>query len=174
MKYAQIRKMDISNGVGIGCSLFVQGCHFHCADCFNSSTWDFDKGSDFTDKEMKQLTDIANKDYIERVSILGGEPLCDENVCDVLNLLFQIKDKAPDKKIWIYTGYTFEEIINCNRNDYYALLRLYTTLTADVVVDGRFDRNLKDLKLKFRGSSNQRIIDIDKTIKNGAVTLLNC
>lgn len=165
MRYAQIRTMDISNGEGVGCSLFVQGCHFHCPDCFNSTTWNFDGGQEFTPEVAEKFISLVSKDYVTRVSILGGEPLCDENVNDVLSLIIQIRTKLPDKKIWLYTGYTVEEIFD-EHVETFATLRRMAYSMCDVVVDGRFERDKRDLKLKHRGSANQRVIDVQASLKN--------
>lgn len=147
MRYAQIRRMDISNGEGIGVSLFVQGCHFACKNCFNQETWDFNGGKEFTlDKELYLLS-LCTKPYIKRLSILGGEPLTPENIDTVTNISKLFKGQFPNKKLWIWTGYTFEDYVKDKE----------ITKYADVIVDGRFVDELKDLNLKFRGSSNQRI-----------------
>lgn len=152
MRYSQIRKMDISNGEGIGVSLFVQGCDFHCNGCFNSETWDWNKGKEFTIKTGLYLLSLCYKPYIKRLSILGGEPLAPQNIDTVTNLSKLFKEQYPDKKLWIWSGYTFENYI------YDKEILKY----ADYIVDGRFEEDKKDLNLKFRGSSNQRIWGKDK------------
>lgn len=165
MRYAQIRSMDISNGTGIGVSLFVQGCHFHCKDCFNSETWDFSGGKPWTEDSKKIFLISVLRAYIERVSILGGEPLADENFSDVLDLVQTIHERFPEKKIWIYTGYTWEELLNDEQ-------KKEILPYIDVLVDGRFQTDLKDLSLKFKGSSNQRVIDVQESLKSKEVILL--
>ena len=160
MRYAQIRSMDISNGIGIGVSLFVQGCHFYCKDCFNSETWDFSGGKPWTEDSKKLFLVSVLRTYIERVSILGGEPLADENFSDVLDLVQAIHEKFPEKKIWIYTGYTWEELL---KDEQKKEILPY----INVLVDGRFQTDLKDLSLKFKGSSNQRVIDVQESLANG-------
>ena len=164
MRYAQIRDMDISNGKGIGCSVFLQGCSMnpHCPNCFNKSTWDFNGGYEWTDKETQLLFEILRKPYITRITILGGEPL--DQAKELLPLLSQIRNWLPNLKIWIYSGRTFEE--NMSVKDKAECLKL-----CDVLVDGRFVDELKDLTLAFRGSSNQRIIDLKKTFKSNKVGL---
>ncbi len=152
MRYASIRTMDVSDGEGVGCSLFVQGCHFHCKNCFNQSTWDFNGGKEWTETTKEKFLELVNRPYITRVSILGGEPLADENIYDVTDLISQI---PLDKKIWLYTGYVYENM------DFY---RKAVSDSVDVLVDGQFVDELKDMNLPFRGSSNQRLIDIKKTI----------
>lgn len=149
MRYALMRKMDISNGTFVGASLFVQGCRFHCKNCFNQETWDFNGGKEWTQETKNTFLSLIDKPYIKRVSILGGEPLVEENVDDVVDLMKVIKDMFPDKKIWIYTGYTMEAIAQRNLYDVLSL--------ADFIVDGRYVDSLSDISLKLRGSSNQRI-----------------
>lgn len=156
MRYASIRDLDITNGTDIGVALFVQGCHFHCKNCFNKSTWDFDGGKEFTKETCDKFMKLVNRPFIKRVSILGGEPLAKENVDDVCNVLKQIKDK----QIWVYTGHTFETVKNYDIMKY-----------IDYLVDGQYVDELRDLRLKFRGSSNQRIIDVQKSLKENKVIL---
>lgn len=144
-----MRSMDISNGAFVGVSLFVQGCHFHCKNCFNEETWDFKGGHEWTQESKNKFLELMNKPYIKRVSILGGEPLADENVEDVVDLMKTVKEKYPDKDIWVYSGYTMETIKKRKLND--------VLKHADVIVDGRYIEELRDITLKFRGSSNQRI-----------------
>ena len=156
MRYASIRDLDISNGNDIGVALFTQGCHFHCKNCFNKSTWDFDGGKEFTKETCDKFMKLVNRPFIKRVSILGGEPLAKENVDDVCNILKQIKDK----QIWVYTGHTFETVKNYDIMKY-----------IDYLVDGQYVDELRDLRLKFRGSSNQRIIDVQKSLKENKVIL---
>ena len=156
MRYASIRDLDISNGNDIGVALFTQGCHFHCKNCFNKSTWDFDDGKEFTKETCSKFMKLVNRPFIKRVSILGGEPLTKENVDDVCNILKQIKNKT----IWVYTGYTFETVRK------YAIMKY-----IDYLVDGQYVDELRDLRLKFRGSSNQRIIDVQKSLKENKVIL---
>lgn len=156
MRYASIRDMDISNGNGIGVALFTQGCHFHCKNCFNKSTWDFCGGKEFTKETCDKFMKLVNRPFIKRVSILGGEPLAKENVDDVYDILKHIHNKT----IWVYTGYTFEVVKN------YEIMKY-----IDYLVDGQYVDELRDLKLKFRGSSNQRIVDVQKSLKENKVVL---
>ena len=168
MRYASIRKLDISNGDGVGASLFVQGCHFHCKNCFNSDTWDFNGGKQWKLQEIYKFLEIVSNSNIKRVTILGGEPLCDENVCDVLSLLEELRN-IPDKKIWIYSGYRFNDIlasINSSMQTRHDIARFRSILIANVMVDGRYVDELKNKNLKFRGSSNQRVIDLKSTLDN--------
>lgn len=173
MRYAQIRDLDISNGEDVGVSLFVQGCHFKCFNCFNKETWDFNDGKEWTEEIEEQFLELINRPYITRVSILGGSPLANENVEDVYNLIIKIKDKFPNKKIWLYTGYKYEDIIepkNCKLNNIH-LLRAIAVKMCDILVDGKYIDELRDITLAYRGSSNQRVIDIQKSIKKNKVIL---
>lgn len=168
IRYAQIRSMDISNGEGIGVSLFVQGCHFHCHNCFNSDTWNFDGGKKWTQRTKEEFLNLVAKPYIKRVTVLGGEPLAEENVDEVFDLLADVKQQFSDKKIWLYTGYTWAELFDCqnrsrSRGD---IFRKATILLCDVLVDGRYEDSLRDFNLKWRGSSNQRVIDVQKSINS--------
>lgn len=151
MNYAQIRSMDVSNGEGIGVALFVSGCPFHCEGCFNSEAWDYEYGHEFTNDTLNQLYNLIDKPYIERLTILGGEPLADNNLEMVQHIISSFKIKYPTKSIWIYTGYKYE---NLSEEQLTAISK------ADVLVDGQFIENQKDIQLKFRGSRNQRVIDI--------------
>lgn len=161
MRYAQIRDIDISNGVGIGVALFVQGCNRRCHNCFNPTTWDFSGGYEWTEAIEKAFLKAIAKPFIRRVSVLGGEPLASENTEGVYKIIEKIKEKYPDKSIWLYTGHTFEEL---NRE------QKEVALMCDVVVDGAYIEKLRDYTLKFRGSSNQRLIDIKATKETGVVT----
>lgn len=163
--YAQIRNMDVSNGQGIGVSVFFSGCDFHCKNCFNSELWDCNYGKPFTNKEIKKVVELMDKPYIIRLSILGGDSLMDYNLESTMNLIKEVRMKFDDtKNIWLYTGYTLENILNNP-------LRRKIIEMCDVVVDGRYIDELKDLTLKFRGSSNQRLIDVKKTLKENKIIL---
>lgn len=171
MRYAGIDKCELCNGNDIGVSLFVQGCHFHCRGCFNPETWDFNHGKPWDDKVKDEFLDIINKPYIKRVSILGGEPLCDENVQDVKSLLHEIRTTYPYKKIWVYTGYNFDDIFRdrYSKENEFCNLRYDTICYADVVVDGQFDIQKQDLYNEYivwAGSTNQRIINVKEFLTN--------
>ena len=172
IRYASIRSMDISNGEGIGVALFVQGCHFRCKNCFNSETWDFNGGKEWTTETKDKFLKLASRPYIKRISILGGEPLAEENLDDVLDLVNRIRLSNPQKSIWVYTGYTWEDIIN---EDYYleahGILRKAIIDQCDVLIDGKYIDSQQDMTLKWRGSSNQRCIDIQKTLKQNKIVL---
>ena len=169
MRYSSIRKMDISNGEGIGISLFVQGCHFHCKGCFNPETWDFNGGKEWTNDIEAKFLQLADKPYIKRISILGGEPLAGKNIEGVYALLREIRFKFGDEKvIWLYTGYKWE---TCYQDILYRrnILRL-----VDVLVDGQFEIDKQDLynkKIVFAGSTNQRIIYSRKSIEQNKLIL---
>lgn len=163
MRYAQIRKKDISNGPGIRVSIFVQGCHFHCKNCFNRDTWDFDGGELFTIDDLNRLLEYATNEHVCGLSVLGGEPLNEKNVDGVLDICKAFKEKFGDKTIWLWTGYKYE-MLNDNQR------RVLDYL--DVLVDGQFVDKLKDFRLKYRGSSNQRVIDIKKSDKDNIVLLV--
>lgn len=165
MRYAQIRSTDISNGEGIGVSLFVQGCPFHCKGCFNPETWDFNGGKLWTPDKQNKFIALAGQPFVKRISILGGEPLCSKNCYEIFLLCEKLKEKYHNKKIWIYSGYTYEELYNNSREQFKPLL------FADILVDGRYKENERVLSLPFRGSRNQRIIDVKKSIKQGKVVL---
>lgn len=164
MRYNKIRKMDISNGEGVRVSLFVQGCSFHCKNCFNQETWDFNGGKEFTTKEVDKIIKLANKDYIAGLSILGGEPLHPKNIEEVSILCEYFKSKYPEKSIWIWSGFKYEDILN-RENNYNIFYYI------DVLVDGQFEEDKKDLTLKWRGSSNQRVIDCKKSLAENKIIL---
>ena len=160
MKYAQIREIDITNGSGIGVALFTQGCPYHCKNCFNPETWDFNKGMVWTKETENKIIELLKPEYITRLTILGGEPLIERNIEPLTALLKRVKGIYPDKQVWLYTGGDFE-----------VLEGLYEEIFQyiDVLIDGRYIDDLRDYKLKWRGSSNQRIIDVQASLKSGNV-----
>lgn len=162
MKYAQIREMDVTNGNGIGVALFTQGCPYHCKNCFNPETWDFDKGTDWTKETENKIIELLKPEYITRLTILGGEPLIERNIEPLTVFLKRVKGIYPDKQVWLYTGGDFE-----------VLEGLYEEIFQyiDILIDGRYIDDLRDYKLKWRGSSNQRIIDVQKSLKEGETIL---
>ena len=163
MNYSQIRYMDISNGPGIGISLFVQGCPIRCRNCFNPETWDFKGGKTWTQEIRNKFTALANRDYIHRVSILGGEPLAHENLSDISQLLETLKALYKETKaVWLYTGYTFEEF---NED------QLKVMANIDVLVDGPYIHEQRDITLPYKGSTNQRVIDVQETLRKGQIVL---
>lgn len=162
MKYAQIREMDVTNGNGIGVALFTQGCPYHCKNCFNQETWDFNKGTDWTKEAENKIIELLKPKYITRLTILGGEPLIERNIEPLTALLKRVKSVYPDKQVWLYTGGDFE-----------VLEGLYEEIFRyiDILIDGRYIDDLRDYKLKWRGSSNQRVIDVQKSLKEGEIIL---
>lgn len=173
MRYAQITPFEVCNGKGAGVSLFTQGCRFQCKGCFNTETWDFNGGKEWTEEIENKFFELVNRPYIKRVSFLGGEPLVNENLEDVFNLIKKLKVKFPDKKIWLYTGYKFEDIIHSPLRDLITTLRRRIVEQCDVLVDGRYVDKLRDLTLQFRGSSNQRIIDVQESLEKDKIVLYN-
>ena len=160
MHYAQIREIDVANGEGIRVSLYKQGCHIHCPGCFNEETWDFNKGKPFTQKEVDVLVNLINKHHIKGFTLLGGEPMSPENKDVIDDLLRQIHERCPGKDIWVYSSYTWEVLLE-RRPEALAYM--------DILVDGPFIEDLKYASLKFRGSSNQRIIDVQESLKTHSV-----
>lgn len=162
MRYAQIRKTDIANGEGIRVSLYVQGCNRHCLNCFNPETWDFAGGNEFDEEIEETLITLVNQPHIVGITILGGEPLEPENRQDVSRLLKRLKQQCPNKTIWLYSSFLYEEI-----KDFDVEILPY----LDVLIDGPFVEALKDRKLRFRGSSNQRLIDVKQSLAQNEVVL---
>lgn len=176
MRYAQIRSMDISNGEGVGVSLFVQGCPFHCFGCFNSDTWDFNGGKEWTEKTKDKFMKLINRPYIKRISFLGGECLAEQNLDEILSLIKQIRISFPEKTIWLYTGYEWNQIMSPATTDdlkstIIAEQRKEIISNVDVLVDGEYVDEQKDLSLKFRGSKNQRVIDVWQSLVQNKVVL---
>lgn len=162
MKYNSIDKCEAINGEGFGVSLYTQGCPYHCPGCFNPETWDFDKGTEWTQKIEDLIIELLKPSYIKRLTILGGEPLIERNVEPLTALLIRVKHIYPDKKVWLYTGGNFEfESIRCDN------LIEHT----DIVIDGQFKKELRDITLKWKGSSNQRVIDVQKSLEKGETVL---
>ena len=172
MYYADIKKADVANGVGVRVSVFVSGCTHHCKGCFNEQAWDFHYGNEFTEKEIEKVTDLMDHSYVSGLTLLGGEPFEHVNQQGLLPLLRKVKEKFTDKNIWCYSGYTFEkDIIDRMCKEWKETPELLSYI--DVLVDGEFQEDKKDIKLKFRGSSNQRIIDVKKSLKNNKTVLFD-
>ena len=214
MRYASIRNLDISNGEGVGVSLFVQGCPFHCKNCFNSETWDFNGGKEWTEETKNKFMELIDRPYIRRISILGGEPLAEQNLDGVLSLIKEIREKYPisqnpnsenigksmvledenskeirnsfpDKTIWLYTGFEWGELTRYDsyngfiplesylRKDVYELYtkRHQIIKLCNVVVDGEYIDEQKDLTLKWRGSKNQHVIDVKQSLAQNKMVL---
>ena len=167
MNYADIKKVDIANGPGVRVSLFVSGCTRRCQECFNPETWDFGFGSPFGDAETEKVLSLLDREHIRGLSLLGGEPFEPENRGAVLELVKRVRERLPDKTIWCYTGYLFEELVGGEAGDQGREL----LEKLDVLVDGPFVPEKKDLNLRFRGSSNQRIIDVPASLRAGEARL---
>ena len=171
MNYAAIKKNDIANGPGVRVSLFVSGCRHHCRSCFNREAWDFAYGRPFTQETADEILEALAPSYVAGLSFLGGDPLEPENQAPLLSLARQFREHCPGKTLWCYTGFTFETDLMSgsvgNPNTLRELLSL-----IDVLVDGKFVEELKDAGLIFRGSSNQNIIDVPKSLKAGHMILL--
>lgn len=182
MRYASIDKIECRNGLGWGITLYVQGCHFHCKGCFNPETWDFDGGKEYTEETKQAILKLIEPKYIARFSILGGEPLESHNSFRLAELVNLIKQKRPDIKIWVYTGYTIENLYDrcyCTIGEdseftptQCRYLR-YILNNIDVLVDGQFQEDKKDLTYPFAGSTNQRVISMEETRKQNKVVLLD-
>ena len=161
MRYNKIRKMDIANGPGIRVSIFFQGCAFHCKNCFNPETWDFNGGLEFTDKEIDTIIDLAKENHIKGLSILGGEPMHPKNITNTTKLAKKFKETYPNKTIWTWSGFLFDKDLKDKEVMKY----------IDVLIDGQYKDELHNPTLKWRGSSNQRVIDVQKSLKKGEVVL---
>ena len=170
MNYALIKPRDIANGPGVRVSLFVSGCRRHCKNCFNPETWDFTYGRPFNQQTIDDILGLLAPDYIRGLTVLGGEPFEPENQPAVLELVRQVKARYPDKEIWAFTGNRFDDDLLAKKLGPWegteALLQ-----HIDVLVDGAFVEELKDMGLRFRGSSNQRIIDVKKSLEAGETVL---
>lgn len=168
MNYGEIKKCDIANGEGVRVSLFVSGCTHHCKGCFNADTWDFDFGKPYTKETEDYILNLLKSSYISGFSLLGGEPFEPSNQRTVLPLLRRIKTELPSKNIWCYTGYLFDaELLNESRARCEVTDEMLSLI--DVLVDGRFVENLKDVSLAYKGSSNQRIIDVKASLDSNSV-----
>ena len=167
MNYADIRPIDVANGPGVRVSLFVSGCTHHCEGCFNPETWDFHYGKPFGPEQEEEILSALSRPYIHGLSLLGGEPMEPENQEAVLRLVRRVRERFPDKDIWCYSGYLFESLRDSQVGEYsQELLK-----ELDVLVDGPFVLEKKDLSLRFRGSSNQRLIDVPASLRAGAAVL---
>lgn len=197
MRYSSMRNLDISNGEGVGVSLFVQGCPFHCKNCFNSDTWDFNGGKEWTEETKNKFIELINRPYIKRVSFLGGECLAEYNLDEVLKLVQEIRNSYPDKTIWLYTGYhvfinypeshrQHKVILSTRPNASTNIIyddelffkkkeedrkRSEIISNVDVLVDGEYIDEQKDLTLRFKGSKNQRVIDIKQSLAQNKMVL---
>lgn len=163
MKFSKIKDNDIANGLGVNMSLWTQGCPHHCKGCFNGETWDFESGKEFKDEDLDYILKNINKNNVQRdLSILGGEPLCPENVDEVIKVCEKFKEKFPNKKIYMWTGYVVE---------YFTERQKEVLKYLDVLVDGPFQQENRNLSLVMRGSSNQRVIDVKKSLDEKQIVL---
>lgn len=171
MHYSTIKDCDIANGIGVRITLFVSGCTNHCKNCFQPQTWDFDFGEPFTEETEEKLLQMLKPDYINGLTLLGGEPMEPQNQRALVPFLKRVRETYPNKNIWCFTGFTYEVLKTDGSHPRCEVTDEMLSL-IDVLVDGRYVDELKDLTLQFRGSSNQRLIDMVKTRENGEVTLL--
>ena len=170
MYFSEIKECDIANGPGVRVTIFVSGCTHHCKGCFNEMTWDFRYGREFTKEDMENIIELLKPSYIAGLTLLGGEPMEYRNQQGLLPLLRRVKESYPDKTVWCYTGYLYDrDIIKDFCGKWEETRELLSCL--DVIVDGEFVEERKNLSLRFKGSSNQRIIDVRKSQEKGAVVL---
>ncbi|MFI3313187.1 MAG: anaerobic ribonucleoside-triphosphate reductase activating protein [Eubacteriales bacterium] len=170
MNYAAIKPRDVANGPGVRVSLFVSGCTHHCEGCFQPETWDFSYGNPFTQMEEQEILNHLGRDYIAGLTLLGGEPLEPQNQVALLPLLRRVRGLYPEKNIWCFTGYTLEDDILAKKlGDFDITAEILSYL--DVLVDGEFVEHQKNLNLRFRGSENQRLLDIPKTLEANCAVL---
>lgn len=183
MRFASMRNLDISNGEGVGVSLFVQGCDRHCFNCFNPDTWDFNGGKEWTEETKNKFIKLIDRPYINRISVLGGEPLAEQNLDEVLSLIKEIRISFPEKTIWLYTGFEWDQIMDIKviqpifsckdlENKIQNILKRQEIIKqCDVLVDREYIDEQKDLSLKFRGSKNQRVIDVKQSLVQNKIVL---
>ena len=169
MHYGNIKHIDIANGEGVRVSLFVSGCRNYCKNCFNPETWNFDYGKEFTKEVEDSIIEDLKASFINGLTILGGEPFEEENQHGLVEFIKRVRKEFPNKTIWMYTGYTLENDLLKGRKHTDVTMEILNNI--DFLVDGKFIEELKNLSLKFRGSSNQRIIDIQQTLKKGEIVL---
>lgn len=169
MYVAEIKKFDIANGLGVRVSVFVSGCRHRCPGCFNEIAWEFDYGKEYTPDIENEIIDALRPDYIEGLSLLGGEPFEPENQPALLGLLRRVRKELPAKNVWVYSGFTLEELLGESRARTEHTDEMLSLI--DVLVDGRFIYAEKDITLRFRGSRNQRILDVPATLKAGRPVL---
>ena len=177
MRYSSMRHLAISNGEGVGVSLFVQGCPFHCFGCFNSDTWDFNGGKEWTEKAKDKFIKLINRPYIKRISFLGGECLAEQNLDEILSLIKLIRNSFPEKTIWLYTGYQISEIVKQEQYEKVSGIpdiwskRWEIISNVNVIVDGEYIDEERDVTLKWRGSKNQRVIDVQQSLTQNKLVL---
>ncbi len=169
MNYGAIKKCDIANGVGVRTVLFVSGCTHHCKGCFQPETWNFDYGERYTKETEDEIIESLRPDYVDGITLLGGEPFEPENQRELVKLLRHIKKEPPQKTVWSFSGYTYEELTGDSRAVCEVTNEMLSML--DVLVDGEFVEAKRNISLRFRGSENQRLIDMNKTRKEGKIVL---
>lgn len=163
MRYNKIRKMDIADGPGVRVSIFMQGCTFNCKNCFNHDTHDFEGGKEFTDETINRVLELCDKDHIEGLSILGGEPMHPKNIEGTTKLAKAFKEKFPEKNLWAWSGFLFDRDLKDKEVLNY----------LDTLVDGQYVDELRDPTLKWKGSSNQRVINVQESLKNNNIVLMD-
>ena len=169
MNYGAIKKCDIANGVGVRTVLFVSGCTHHCKGCFQPETWNFDYGERYTKETEDEIIESLRPDYVDGITLLGGEPFEPENQRELVKLLRRIKKELPQNTVWSFSGYTYEELTGDSRAVCEVTNEMLSML--DVLVDGEFVEAKRNISLRFRGSENQRLIDMNKTRKEGKIVL---
>lgn len=172
MNYSEIKYYDIANGPGVRTSLFVSGCRNHCKGCFQPETWDFSNGKEFTKEVQQEILKSLEEDYIKGITLLGGDPFEPENQAELLPFLSCLKEKYPKKDIWAYTGYLLETDLIANTGKSHTLDTIPMLKMIDVLVDGPFIEEQKDITLKFKGSKNQRVIQLKTYFSTGEIKLL--
>lgn len=171
MYYGELKKCDIANGIGVRVTLFVSGCTNRCPGCFQPQTWDFRYGKPFTDETKEEIFAELDKSYVDGLTLLGGEPFEPENQRTLLPLLREVRQKYPGKTVWCFTGFRLDDELLCQGSYPHCEATDDMLACIDVLVDGRFREELKDISLQFRGSRNQRIIDMNQTRRTGVITL---
>lgn len=169
MHYANIKNNDIANGPGVRVSLFVSGCTHHCKGCFNEVAWDFEYGTPFTEETIESILEMLRPNHIKGLTLLGGEPFEPQNQAAIVSLLRRVKAEYPNKSIWSFSGYVFEKITSGTLGDWEITKEFLSYL--DVLVDGPFVEEKKNLNLRFRGSENQRLLDVPASLAHGAPVL---
>lgn len=169
MRYGAIKKRDIANGPGVRVVLFVSGCTHHCKGCFQPQTWDFNYGEEYTAETEQELIDALVPDFIDGLTLLGGEPFEPENQKELITLLRRLRKELPQKTVWAFSGYTFEELTGKTESRARCEVTDEMLSLVDVLVDGEFQLDKRNISLQFRGSENQRLIDLPQTFQNGEI-----
>lgn len=169
MRYGAIKKRDIANGPGVRVVLFVSGCTHHCKGCFQPQTWDFNYGEEYTAETEQELIDALVPDFIDGLTLLGGEPFEPENQKELITLLRRLRKELPQKTVWAFSGYTFEELTGKKESRARCEVTDEMLSLVDVLVDGEFQLDKRNISLQFRGSENQRLIDLPQTFQNGEI-----